>query len=617
MMKRLWIITIITILFSGNLLAVQPEDGGNEAIFSFGAGARALALGSAVVAKPSDFTAIYWNPAYLDFVPRMQVGFFHTAFLLDTPYDFASFTFPTLRMGTFSGGVFRVATGGIQGYDRFGVPEETFSFSQEEFLFGYGKQILENGSAGLLMKIDHQSMLNNNATGISFDMAFSYIFPEDRPILSSLRTGVVVRNLLSTPLRLATESNYYPASYVFGFGRDIMLSPTHMITPLLDLEKTLDHSLRVRMGVEFNYRPYLAVRGGFAESFASFGLGVKIREEIGFDYAIRDTDFITQHLFSVNYSFGLSRDDKIALEIKEADKRIEREIKESFENRKEEEIKKHTEKAQQFFGERDYFASLNEWQQVLAWDEENRLARETIEEITVILNDLQEERDIDAATVAASKELFDVGIRYYTEKRYPEAMSSWERVLEMDPEHSLSQEYLDKATEEVRTLIHSHNERAVRLIRAGDYTGALNEYHIALRYDPQNLAILRGIKRSQNLIRSNESFREGLTYYLNGDYEAAVGSFTRAIDLNPDNIMVKDYLAEAESRSAGETTELQPELEKEYLAGVDLYLRGQYTEAIEIWERILEQDPHNQRVTRNITAARERLKTIEELGARQ
>jgi tetratricopeptide (TPR) repeat protein len=377
------------------------------------------------------------------------------------------------------------------------------------------------------------------------------------------------------------------------------------------------HRFRLRLGFEYLYMPFLAFRGGYdgTEESMSFGMGIKLKQGIGFDYAIRDSDFLTQHLFSVNYSFGLSRDDKIALEKREEEERIAREIKENFEQRRKEEIEEHTQQAQQFFDEGDYFSSLNEWQQVLAWDDENTLARETIEEITTILNDLQEERNIDAATKAASQELFDVGIRYYTEKRYPEAISSWERVLEIDPGHSLSQEYLDRAQEEVRTLIHTHTNKANRLIRAGDYTAALNEYHVALRFDPQNLAILNGIRRAQNLIRSNESFREGLTYYLNQDYESAVSAFKRALKFNPNNIMVKDYLSESESRQGGKTTEIQPEVEKDYLSGVDLYLQGKYTEAIEIWEVILEDDPHNQRVLRNIAAARERLKTIEELGA--
>ncbi len=599
------------------ILAETPEDGGGESLFSLGTGARAFALGGASTAKPSSFTAIFWNPAYLDFVPKMEAGFFHTAFLLDTPYDFASFTFPTLRVGTFSGGFFRIATGGIMEYDVYGVAGETFSFSQERFLFGYGKELFDNGSAGLLLKVDHQGMLGSSATGIGFDAALSHSFSGDNEYLSSLRTGIVVRNLISPSLKLLTETNTYPISLVVGLSRDFELQPGHTITPLLDIEKMRYHKVRMRMGAEYNYNTYLAFRGGFdtGRSAASFGLGIKLKNGIGFDYALREWEFQTQHLFSLNYSFGLSRDEKIALEKEREEERIAQEIQENFEAKRKTEIEKHTRNARRFFEEEDYFASLNEWQQVLAWDEDNTFARESITEIMEILDTLQEERNIDAATKAATKELFDVAILYYTEKRYPEAISSWERVLEIDPGHSLSQEYIDRARVEVQSLIRSHSDRAGRLIGAGDYTGALNEYHVALRYDPQNLEILGGIRKSQDLIRSNESFRQGLTFYLNEDLESAIGSFQRAIELNPDNIMVKDYLTEAESRLGGEVGELQPEFEKDYLAGVDLYLQGQYAEAIEIWESILKEDPRNQRVIRNINAARERLKTIEELGA--
>ncbi len=604
---------IMMILSAGTLRGDQPQDGGTESLFSYGAGARAIGLGGANVSKPEESAALFWNPAFLDYVRRMHVGVFHTSFIGDTPYDFVSFTFPTLRMGTFSGGFMRIATGGVQGYDEYGVPGETFGFSQEEFLFGYGKRLFEKSSAGLLLKVDHQSMLDNSTTGIGLDAGLCYDIPYE------IKTGLVVRNLLSPSLKLLRAANTHPVSVVAGLSRDFYLSPTHMITPLLDLEKMASHSLRTRIGFEYSYLPYLAFRGGVNQTSTSFGLGIRIKETLGFDYAMSENDLSTQHLFSVNYSFGLSRDEKLQLEAKREEERIEREVKENFEARKKAEVERHIQRAQQAFDEKDYFASLTAWQQVLAWDEDNKQAREAIDQITATLDEIQQQRNVDAATRATCRELFDVGIRYYTEKRYPEAISSWERVLEIDPENELSREYLERAREEVRALVANHAGRANRLTNAGDYTGALNEYHISLRYDPQNVNILRNIKRVQDLIRSNESFREGLTHYLRGDFQSAVSDFEQALELNPANMMVKDYIAEAESRLSGrkETTELQPEFEKEYLKGIDLYLQGQYKQAIEIWEGILEKDPHNQSVIRNIQAAKDRLKTIEELGARE
>ena len=613
------IVGLIALLSTSSCFA-QTEDGGTEGLFSFGTGAEAIALGGANTARPEYYSAVYWNPAFLDEVPSMQVGFFHTSFLGETPYDFASFTYPTLRIGTFGAGVFRIATGGIQGYDDYGVPGESFSFSQEEFLMGYGKRLAGRSAAGALLKIDHQSMFGRTATGIGLDLGLSYALPADYlylrsfPYLSTLRAGLVARNLISPALKLGSVSNTFPRSLVLGISQELSLSSSHVITPTVDLEKMQNHDLRIRFGIEYGYIPYLAFRGGVNSDSKSFGIGIDVKQGLGFDYAMRNTDIQTQHMFSVDYSFGLSREEKLRLESKREEEKIQKEIQENFEKRRAQEVKKHSEKARLHLGAKDYFAALNEWQQVLAWDENNAPARNAVQDITTILDNLQEERNIDAETKAASKELFEVGIRYYTEKRYPEAISSWERVLEIDPEHTVSQEYLEKAKEEVRRLVHQHTERALRLVKAGDYTGALNEYHVALRYDPQNLASLTGISRTQDLMRSNESFREGLTSYIKKDYESAARAFSKALELNPRSPMVKDYLAEVESRLKGDEGGVQPELEKDYLAGVDLYLQGKYDEAIVIWKKLLEVDPHNQRVLRNIQAAQERLKTIEEFG---
>jgi len=54
-------------------------------------------------------------------------------------------------------------------------------------------------------------------------------------------------------------------------------------------------------------------------------------------------------------------------------------------------------------------------------------------------------------------------------------------------------------------------------------------------------------------------------------------------------------------------------MEKLYLEGVDLYLQGKYTEAIEAWQKILDEDPYNVKVKRNIDEAKQRIETLKNL----
>ena len=44
-----------------------------------------------------------------------------------------------------------------------------------------------------------------------------------------------------------------------------------------------------------------------------------------------------------------------------------------------------------------------------------------------------------------------------------------------------------------------------------------------------------------------------------------------------------------------------------YLEGMDLYLKGDYSGAIEIWEQILVDQPYNRQVLKAVAGAREKM----------
>jgi len=53
---------------------------------------------------------------------------------------------------------------------------------------------------------------------------------------------------------------------------------------------------------------------------------------------------------------------------------------------------------------------------------------------------------------------------------------------------------------------------------------------------------------------------------------------------------------------------MDPETERRYLRGVDYFVKGEYREAISIWEEILKDHPYNKKVLKALKGARERLK---------
>jgi len=331
---------------------------------------------------------------------------------------------------------------------------------------------------------------------------------------------------------------------------------------------------------------------------------------------MRNSEYMTNHLISLSYNFGKTRDQMRSDEVEADREKVTREAGEQLERQREDETQRRMTEAERLYGEGDFFAALGEWQGVLAWDENNEEALEAIKKITEELNKQEEDRRTGIATQAAVRELFEAGIHSYTQKRYLDAINSWTRVLEIDPEHELSREYIERASGEIGNVVKQHLDRASTFERIGDYASALNELHKALRYEGEDQDIERRIRRSENRIRSNDRFRRGLSLYLSEDYESALEDFRKAQELNPANAMIAEYIGLTETKMAGYTTEIQPEMERLYLQGVDYYLQGHYQEAIEIWQQLLEEDPYNTKVLRNINEAKERIEALSNLQNR-
>ncbi len=109
----------------------QDGQGGTESNLSIlGYGARAMGMGKAFTALADDPTAVYWNPAGLEFINQQSLTLFHTTLWEGTNYDFLGYAHPTLNFGTFGFGIARIGVGDIRQIDRFGL--DLGEFSNEE-----------------------------------------------------------------------------------------------------------------------------------------------------------------------------------------------------------------------------------------------------------------------------------------------------------------------------------------------------------------------------------------------------------------------------------------------------------------------------------------------------
>ena len=96
---------VLLFLLAGTapLLAQKVSGVGTSsaAFLKIGVGARALGMGEAVATQAEDATAMFWNPAGLAKIERMQILLNHYDYLADMSFEFAGIAIPVRNVGSF------------------------------------------------------------------------------------------------------------------------------------------------------------------------------------------------------------------------------------------------------------------------------------------------------------------------------------------------------------------------------------------------------------------------------------------------------------------------------------------------------------------------------------
>lgn len=157
--SSIWIALIaIYSIASSAVYAQGPADGTQSLFIETGMGARAQGFGNAFVATANDGSAVFWNPAGLDYLTQSNLVLFHSTLIEGSFYNFASVTFPFVQFGSVGVGVARIGVDGIDFNNRYITIASNQTFAKEEYYFSYGKKLPWFGLAlGTTFKVDHTS----------------------------------------------------------------------------------------------------------------------------------------------------------------------------------------------------------------------------------------------------------------------------------------------------------------------------------------------------------------------------------------------------------------------------------------------------------------------------
>ena len=260
-------------------------------------GARPAAMGGAFAGVADDVHSVYYNPAGLAGLERIQITGMDDQYFQSINYTFAALAVPLVfqgdsrvqsKYGVLGISVTNLSVGNIptQGNAETAAPTGTFSSDDFAYALSYGYAFPDTGlSLGATGKFVVSSLDGTNASGFAADLGALY--KQDR-----LSVGAGVRNL-GPSYGFAGSADPLPLS-IYG-GAAYRLTEHWLAS--LEIDAPRDNSLAFALGTEYVH-PFTskltgAVRAGFnsantdAGGFggAAFGGGIAYGN-VGFDFAM-------------------------------------------------------------------------------------------------------------------------------------------------------------------------------------------------------------------------------------------------------------------------------------------------------------------------------------------
>lgn len=258
-----------------------------------GVGARAIGMGGAFVATANDASAMYWNPAGIAGLKRIQAVFVHTDWLVDITYDYAGMIFPLGSFGTVGLNLTALNMGEmkVRTIDHPDGTGEYFDASDMAIGLSYGIHITNRFAIGFNFKYIQQSIWKERARGFALDIGTLYQTP-----WRGLRIGAALTNF-GTDMKmtgndllvyhdidpyqmgnndhifaeLSTDSWPLPLNFQLGLAYDALQTDYHRVTLEMDAMHPIDNSESMNLGLEYGFMRRYFLRAGYRNLFLRNG----------------------------------------------------------------------------------------------------------------------------------------------------------------------------------------------------------------------------------------------------------------------------------------------------------------------------------------------------------
>ena len=309
-----WTLSVVPSVAQDLQQASDFNKGGRTALqfLKIGIGARQASIGEASIASVQDVNSVFWNPANLRGIERLETSFSYIRWLADMNYvagavgarwdgvGVFAFSIASLDYGDIQEAVVATGTGGD---NRTG---NTFSGSDLMVGLAYARSFTDRLSLGIGVKLIREELFEYSVSQVAFDVGTSYLvgFKGTRLAMSAQNFSGPVKWLGDDSDR--TEGYDIPLLYRIGVATNLICSDAffdvgeaHELVFSTEAINTNDYSERLHFGVEYEFADILSLRGGYRLNYeeGNFSAGVGLHPRfsgvnVRIDYAYVAYEFL-------------------------------------------------------------------------------------------------------------------------------------------------------------------------------------------------------------------------------------------------------------------------------------------------------------------------------------
>jgi tetratricopeptide (TPR) repeat protein len=384
------------------------------------------------------------------------------------------------------------------------------------------------------------------------------------------------------------------------------------LTTAVEFEKTENMDFLTHLGTELVYNNLYSLRMGYIKSDFTFGAGLKY-DRLKIDYAFRTHDYLDNtHRFSLSFLIGASSEEKLSRmaeqERQQGSDIIEDERKRQFDF--------YNEKAEHFYSVLQLDSALAYFHRALAFDESNETIIGTIASLEKsIISEKVAEENLERTRNEYKrlvKSHYTQAESFYSKKYYLAALDMLDLIFDIDPSNLKANVLKQSISGALQNEINQKLAEGEKAENDGNIQLAISSYSRVLELDSDNKVVKTAIERISSQIDIAQQLNKAIEFYNKGNLARARSDFNIVLSVDKNNPVAIEYLRKITSSKDIKTTSLE-DLQKDkqiwqlYLDGLKLMRNKEYQKAIDVWNKVLDAYPNNISTIDNIEQARLRL----------